>query len=490
MNDRVEETLAGCLGDVGDHVTEVIDGDDNPGDAVQTENWFIDPTRDEFFDGPAYRICRARSRRQGCRNGRKDISSVKRRTGTFNAKRTKGIHIEMPQSRAWGLSSDLCQQPIIWREKKMIVNAHHGDVARSADAGVHYSDMHRTAGKIRVRTGDPKTGLRRPVRNDFMGEINNAYGRRRGENPPFHHADKGIAQTEIGSEGDDSARHEVSRVHVQYRVSHDDYGIILDMSNAHPDPTQSFRLDGRIALVTGASSGIGRAIALAFSAAGAAVALTARRGDRLESLATEIQQRGGKAIAVALDVTDRTAITRAFDEVQSRLGLPDVILNNAGIAKPALFLKTDAESLESTMATNFTAAWDVSQEAARRLVAAKKRGSIINITSVLGIGVGPGYAAYAASKAALAHATRAMALEFIRYGIRVNGIAPGWFVTEMNEAFFATEEGVAYLKKTPPGRAGRLEELAGPALLLASDAGSFVNGVILPVDGAHHVALV
>ena len=273
-------------------------------------------------------------------------------------------------------------------------------------------------------------------------------------------------------------------------MSHDDYGIILDMTNAHPDPTQSFRLDGRIALVTGASSGIGRAIALAFAAAGAAVALTARRSDRLESLATEIQQRGGKAIAVALDVTDRNAITRSFDEVQSRLGLPDVILNNAGIAKPALFLKTDAESLESTMATNFTAAWDVSQEAARRLVAAKKRGSIINITSVLGIGVGPGYAAYAASKAALAHATRAMALEFIRYGIRVNGIAPGWFVTEMNEAFFATEEGVAYLKKTPPGRAGRLEELVGPALLLASDAGSFVNGVILPVDGAHHVALV
>ena len=96
MNDRVEETLAGCVGDVGDQVTEVIDGDDNPGDAVQTENWFIDPTRDEFFDGPAYRICRARSRREGCRNGRKDISSVKRRTGTFNAKRTKGNHIEMP----------------------------------------------------------------------------------------------------------------------------------------------------------------------------------------------------------------------------------------------------------------------------------------------------------------------------------------------------------------------------------------------------------
>ena len=255
------------------------------------------------------------------------------------------------------------------------------------------------------------------------------------------------------------------------------------------DVRSSFRLDGKVAFVTGASSGIGQALALAFVRAGARVALTARRVDRLAEMAEAISATGGKAMAVALDVTDRDGITRAFDEVTAKLGVPDVILNNAGIAKPALFLKTDAQTLESTMATNFTAAWNVSQEAARRLVAAKRRGSIINVTSVLGIGVGAGHAAYSASKAALAHATRAMALEFVRHGIRVNGIAPGWFVTEMNADFFATEEGIAYLKKTPPGRAGRLEELIGPALLLASDAGSFVNGVILPVDGGHHTAL-
>ncbi len=255
------------------------------------------------------------------------------------------------------------------------------------------------------------------------------------------------------------------------------------------DVGTSFRLDGRVAFVTGASSGIGQALALAFARAGASVALTARRIDRLAKLADVIKAEGGQAMTVALDVTDRERITRAFDEVTAKLGVPDVILNNAGIAKPALFLKTDTQALESTMATNFTAAWNVSQEAAHRLVAAKRRGSIINVISVLGIGVGAGYAAYSASKAALAHATRAMALEFVRYGIRVNGIAPGWFVTEMNADFFATEEGTAYLKKTPPGRAGRLEELVGPALLLASDAGSFVNGVILPVDGGHHTAL-
>lgn len=262
------------------------------------------------------------------------------------------------------------------------------------------------------------------------------------------------------------------------------------METSPADPTRCFRLDGRVALVTGASSGIGCALAGAFAAAGARVALAARRTDRLATLADELERCGHEAMVVALDVTDRDAIARAFDEVASRFDVVDVVVNNAGVAKPAMFLKTSPEDLESTMATNFTAAWNVAQEAARRLVAAKRPGSIINITSVLGIGIGPGYSAYAASKAALAQATRAMALEFVRYGIRVNAIAPGWFVTEMNEAFFATDEGAAYLRKTPAGRAGRLEELVGPALLLASNAGSFVNGVVLPVDGSHHVALV
>jgi NAD(P)-dependent dehydrogenase (short-subunit alcohol dehydrogenase family) len=262
------------------------------------------------------------------------------------------------------------------------------------------------------------------------------------------------------------------------------------METSAADPTRGFRLDGRVALVTGASSGIGRALANAFAAAGARVVLAARRTERLETLADELNRCGHEAMAVALDVTDREAIGRVFDAVASRFGVVDVVVNNAGVAKPAMFLKTSPADLESTMATNFTAAWNVAQESARRLVAARRSGSIINITSVLGIGIGPGYSAYAASKAALAQATRAMALEFVRHGIRVNAIAPGWFVTEMNEAFFATDEGDAYIRKTPPGRAGRLEELVGPALLLASDAGSFVNGVVLPVDGAHHVALV
>ncbi|MCU0759158.1 MAG: SDR family oxidoreductase [Steroidobacteraceae bacterium] len=256
------------------------------------------------------------------------------------------------------------------------------------------------------------------------------------------------------------------------------------------DPTRSFRLDGRVALVTGASSGIGATLARALAAAGARVALAARRLERIEKLAADIRADGGTALPVVLDVTDRAAIPVAFDAVERALGVVDVVLNNAGMAEPALFLKTGADALERTMATNFTAPWQVAAEAARRLVAAGQPGSIINVASVLALGAAPGYAAYSASKGALVQLTRSLALEFVRHRIRVNALAPGWFVSEMNEAFFASDKGKAYVQRMPPGRTGELRELVGPTLLLASDAGSYVNGVVLPVDGAHHAALV
>jgi NAD(P)-dependent dehydrogenase (short-subunit alcohol dehydrogenase family) len=256
------------------------------------------------------------------------------------------------------------------------------------------------------------------------------------------------------------------------------------------DPTQGFRLDGRVAFITGASSGIGATLATAFAAAGAAVALVARRLDRIEALAASIEASGGRALPVPLDVTDRAAITAAFDFVGARLGVPDVIVNNAGMADPALFLKTDAGALERTMATNFIAPWNICAEAAQRLVAAGKPGSIINVASVLALGAAPGYASYSASKGALVQMTRSLALEFVRHRIRVNALAPGWFVSEMNAEYFASDKGKAYIQRMPPGRTGELQELVGPALLLASDAGSYVNGVVLPVDGAHHAALV
>ena len=251
-----------------------------------------------------------------------------------------------------------------------------------------------------------------------------------------------------------------------------------------------FRLDGRTALITGASSGIGATLARGFAEAGAHVILAARRVERLEALRDELRAAGQQASAVALDVSDTASIGTAFDAAVALAGIPQIVINNAGIAEPAMFLKTDDASLQRVMQTNFFGAWNVCKESARRLAAAKQPGSIINIASVLGLGVAPGYAAYSASKGALIQLTRSLALEFVRYGIRVNALAPGWFVSEMNQDYFASEAGQAYVKRMPSGRTGEMHELVGPALLLASDAGSYVNGVVLPVDGAHHAALV
>ncbi|MBK6597703.1 MAG: SDR family oxidoreductase [Proteobacteria bacterium] len=255
-------------------------------------------------------------------------------------------------------------------------------------------------------------------------------------------------------------------------------------------PLERFRLDGRTALVTGASSGIGAALALALAQSGATVIAAARRIDRLQAVVTDIVAAGGQAHAVELDVTDSESIRAAFDRAEQLADTVSILINNAGVAEPSRFMSTDAASRDKVMATNFEGVWDLTQEAARRLLAAKRPGSIVNIASILGLGAGVGYASYAASKAAVIQLTRVLALELGRSGIRVNSIAPGWCVTEMNDEFFASDAGKALANRSPSGRTGELHELVGPVLLLASDAGSYINGVVLPVDGAHTVALV
>ncbi|MBW2422525.1 MAG: SDR family oxidoreductase [Deltaproteobacteria bacterium] len=251
-----------------------------------------------------------------------------------------------------------------------------------------------------------------------------------------------------------------------------------------------FSLDGRVALVTGASSGIGYGVARGLAHAGASIVAAARRLDRLEELVTKIEADGGEALAVRIDVTDRDSIRTALDQAEDRFGGVDIVINSAGVADPKPFLKIDEESLDYTMDTNFKGAWHVGQEAARRMVEAKRPGSIINISSILGSGAQSGYSAYCSSKGAVTQLTRSMALDLGRYGIRVNAIAPGWFITEMNEDHLTSEKGQAYLDRTPARRAGKVEELVGPIVLLASQAGSFVNGAVLPVDGAHSAAVV
>ena len=253
--------------------------------------------------------------------------------------------------------------------------------------------------------------------------------------------------------------------------------------------TNQFSLEGKVALVTGASSGIGKAVAKGLSAAGAMVAVAARRTNKLDEVVAEITAEGGKAIAVELDVTSTESILHAFDEIENTLGTVSVLVNNAGIADAKNFLKYSMQDLESLMNTNFKGSWQVAQEASRRLIAAGKAGSIINLSSVLGDKVQIGQSAYSASKGAVNQMTRGMAVDLMSYNIRVNAIAPGWFKTEMNDGYLGTEAAKAYIQQTPSRRLGDLNELIGPVIFLASDASSFVNGVILPIDGALHAYL-
>ncbi len=256
------------------------------------------------------------------------------------------------------------------------------------------------------------------------------------------------------------------------------------------DPMAQFSLSGRTVLITGASSGIGWGLAEGMAAAGAQLVAAARRTERLEALVSGIKAAGGEALGVAMDVTDRDSIETAIDTASRHFGVIDVVVNNAGIGDGKGFLEADATDLDFVLSTNVKGVWQVAQSAAQRMIAAGVSGSIINIASIMGLGGKPHNAAYCASKGAVVQLTRAMAMDLGRHGIRVNAIAPGWFVTQINADFLTSEAGEAYMRRTPARRAGRIEELIGPAILLASHAGSFVNGAILPVDGAHSASLV
>jgi len=249
-----------------------------------------------------------------------------------------------------------------------------------------------------------------------------------------------------------------------------------------------FEIDNQHILVTGGSSGFGRHFARLLTSNGAKVTLAARRAEALASAVAEIDVAGGKAQSVILDVTSADSIDRAMEEAESRFGPIHAVVNNAGVTATKPALDHDERAWDSVMDTNLKGVWLVAQAAARRMVENKVKGSIVNIASILGLRVAGAVAPYAISKAGVIQMTKALALEWARYGIRVNALAPGYFATELNDDFFESEHGKALIKRVPQRRLGQLRELDGPLLLLVSNAGSFMTGSVVAVDGGHLVS--
>jgi 3-oxoacyl-[acyl-carrier protein] reductase len=253
--------------------------------------------------------------------------------------------------------------------------------------------------------------------------------------------------------------------------------------------SELFDLTGRVALITGASSGLGLRFAEVLAENGAAVALVARRAERLAELKARIDTAGGRAIAIAADVLHASAMAQAFDAAEKAFGTVTLLVNNAGVAHSGRAIDLPAEEWRRVLATDLDAVFFWAQEAARRMIAAGKQGAIVNVASVLGFGVSKGTAAYATAKAGVVQLTRALALELSFKGVRVNAIAPGWFVTEINRDFLMSEKGRTMTREIPVGRFGEDGDLDGVLLLLASNAGRYITGATYVVDGGQMVAL-
>ena len=244
-----------------------------------------------------------------------------------------------------------------------------------------------------------------------------------------------------------------------------------------------FDVSKEIILITGASQGLGRQFARVLSARGAAVVLAARQTGKLEALAEEIAAKGGRAVAVAMDVTDTASIAQAIDAAEAALGPLTVLINNAGIAIEKLSTDQTEADWEAVIGANLKGAYFTATEVARRMIARGTDGNIVNIASVLGLGVMKFLSPYTISKAGLIQATKAMALELAASNIRVNALAPGYIDTEMNHDFWATPAGEKLTKRIPQRRVGAESDLDGAILLLASSASRYMTGSVVTVDG-------
>jgi 3-oxoacyl-[acyl-carrier protein] reductase len=251
-------------------------------------------------------------------------------------------------------------------------------------------------------------------------------------------------------------------------------------NSAMSDP---FNVASETILITGASQGLGRQFARVLAAHGAAVVLAARQADKLKSLEEEIRGKGGRAAAVALDVTNTGSIAAAVDAAEAALGPVTVLINNAGIAIEKLATEQTEADWDAVVGANLKGAYFLATELARRMIARKQEGNIVNIASVLGTGVLKAVSPYAISKAGMIQATRAMALELAGQNIRVNALAPGYIDTEMNHDFWATPAGERLAKRIPQRRVGAESDLDGAILLLASKASRYMTGSVVTVDG-------
>ncbi|MFD2643648.1 SDR family NAD(P)-dependent oxidoreductase [Pseudomonas japonica] len=250
-------------------------------------------------------------------------------------------------------------------------------------------------------------------------------------------------------------------------------------------PVQLFDLRGKCVLVTGASSGLGRHFARTLAAAGARVAVAARRVERLDELVNDLRFEGHEARAYTLDVTSRQSVLDCLAAIRTDFGGIDILVNNAGVSDTKRVLDYDDQDWQTILDTNLKGAWIVAQEVARGMVEAGRGGSLINITSILAARVSGGVGPYCAAKAGLSHLTRSMALELARHQIRVNAIAPGYVVTEINEGFLASEAGERLRARIPSRRFCDCADLDGALLLLASDASRGMTGSEIVVDGGH-----
>jgi NAD(P)-dependent dehydrogenase (short-subunit alcohol dehydrogenase family) len=252
---------------------------------------------------------------------------------------------------------------------------------------------------------------------------------------------------------------------------------------------QIFDLAGKVALVTGASSGLGVRFAEVLAENGAAVALVARRADRLGGVRARIEKSGGRAVAIEADVRERAAMQRAFDAAEQAFGTVTILVNNAGVVQAGRAVEITEEDWRRVLSTNLDAVFYWAQEGARRMLAAGKGGAIVNIASVLGIGADKGVIGYATAKAGVIQLTKNLALELAFKGIRVNAIAPGWIVTEINHEYLTIGPGAAMKRQIPMGRFGETRDLDGPLLLLVSDAGRYMTGATIVADGGQVIAL-